>query len=153
MIAIQHVNPAGSRVYFGILTDGQPIHAALAQIAAEHWIQAATVELLGGLSAAEFTDYDFATQTRREALVFERATEVVNGHATISILDGKPHVHLHLVLSFRDPEAPNGIAVIGGHCASAKAFAVEFVLTAYDGAPVRRAAHAGTGLQLWDLGG
>ena len=83
---------------------------------------------------------------------FERAMEIVNGHGTVSLLDGKPHVHIHLALSFRDPDAPHGIAVIGGHCASARAFAVEFVLTAYDGAPVNRGLDAATGLQLWQMG-
>ncbi len=153
MIGLQHGNPVGTRVFFGTLTDGEPLHAAFARIAAENWIQAATLEILGGITAAEFTEYDFVNHVRRPALRFERAMEIVNGPGTLSILDGKPHVHLHVVLSFRDPEAPNGIAVIGGHCASAKALAIEFVLTAYDGAPIHRAAHAGTGLQLWDMGG
>jgi predicted DNA-binding protein with PD1-like motif len=43
------------------------------------------------------------------------------------------------------------VVVIGGHAASAKAFAVEFTLTTYDGVPVQRAMHEGTGLKLWDL--
>lgn len=152
MITLQHVNPSGSRVYFGTLTGGEFLHKALIEIVQRHWIKAATIEMLGGLSEAEFTEYDFVTRTRRPALRFERAMEIVNGHGTVSLLDGKPHVHIHLALSFRDPDAPHGIAVIGGHCASARAFAVEFVLTAYDGAPVNRGLDAATGLQLWQMG-
>ena len=35
--------------------------------------------------------------------------------------------------------------------AKAVAYAVEFTLTAYDGATVHRAEHQSTGLKLWDL--
>lgn len=152
MIRAQQVNPAGSRVFFGTLTGGEAVHEALAAFARAQRIQAATVELLGGLTEAAFTEYDFVARERKPALTFARAMEIVNGHGTISLLDGAPHVHLHLVLSFRDAAAPHGIAVIGGHCARATAFAVEFVLTAYDGAPVARAYDEGTGLQLWAPG-
>jgi predicted DNA-binding protein with PD1-like motif len=153
MVTLQHVNPSSTRVYFGTLTGGENLHEAFAAIVQRHWIKAATIEMLGGLSAVEFTEYDFVAQTRRPALRFERAMEIVNGHGTVSLLDGKPHVHIHLALSFRDSEAPHGISVVGGHCASARAFAVEFVLTAYDGAPVSRGLDAATGLQLWEMGG
>ena len=152
MITLQHVNPSATRVYFGTLTGGERLHEAFAEIVQRNWIKAATIEMLGGLSEVEFTEYDFVAQTRRPALRFERAMEIVNGHGTVSLLDGKPHVHIHLALSFRDPEAPHGISVVGGHCASARAFAVEFVLTAYDGAPVSRGLDAATGLQLWQAG-
>lgn len=152
MKTLQHVNPSGTRVFFGTLTGGENLHAAFAAIAQTHWIKAATIEMLGGLSEVEFTEYDFVAQTRRPALRFERAMEIVNGHGTVSLLEGKPHVHIHLALSFRDGDAPHGITVIGGHCAAARAFAVEFVLTAYDGAPVSRGLDAATGLQLWQVG-
>ena len=152
MITLQHVNPSATRVYFGTLTGGESLHEAFTAIVQQHGIKAATIEMLGGLSAVEFTEYDFVAQTRRPALRFERAMEIVNGHATVSFLGGKPHVHMHLALSFRDPDAPHGISVVGGHCASARAFAVEFVLTAYDGAPVSRGLDAATGLQLWQVG-
>ena len=152
MRTLQHVNPSGTRVYFGTLTGGENLHEAFSALVQQHWIKAAMIEILGGLSAVEFTEYDFVTQTRRPALRFERAMEIVSGNATVSLLDGKPHVHIHLTLTFRDPEAPHGISVIGGHCASARAFAVEFVLTAYDGAPVNRGLDTATGLQLWQLG-
>ena len=152
MRTLQHVNPSGTRVFFGTLTGGESLHEAFTEIVQTKWIKAATIEMLGGLSEVEFTEYDFVAQTRRPALRFERAMEIVNGHATVSLLDGKPHVHIHLALSFRDPDAPHGITVIGGHCASARAFAVEFVLTAYDGAPVSRGLDAATGLQLWEMG-
>jgi len=135
----------------GTITDGADLHASLSETAQAYAIQTATFELLGGLHRVEFSAYDFTTQTRLAPLVFERALEIVAGHGTLSLLDGEPHVHLHLTVAFRDADQPHGIAVVGGHAAHASAYAVEFTLTAYDGAPVQRGHHTGTGLKLWDL--
>ena len=152
MVRIQHVNPAGTQVFMGTLTDGTAIHDALAAVAVECGIQTATFELLGGLSEATFTAYDFTTQTRHAPRTFHnRALEIVSGHGTISQLDGKPHVHIHTTLAFQDESQPHGIALVGGHLAHGVAFAVEFTLTTYLGNPVHRKLHQGTGLKLWHL--
>jgi predicted DNA-binding protein with PD1-like motif len=149
---LRRVDPAGTRVYMGTLTDDANIHESLTEIARTLNIQTATFEMLGGLHEVEFTAYNFVEQRREPPIVFTRVLEIVGGHGTISLLDNAPHIHLHLVVSFRDENVPHGIAVVGGHVARATAFAVEFTLTVYDGAPVHRAMHARTGLQLWDLG-
>ncbi|NWF70451.1 MAG: DNA-binding protein [Chloroflexi bacterium] len=148
---MRQVNPAGTRVFMGTLTDGANVHEALMTFAQQHSIQTAAFDLLGGLHEVEFTAYNFVEQRRELPIIFRRALEIVAGHGTISLLDEQPHIHLHLVAAFRDDNAPHGIAVVGGHAARALAFAVEFTLTAYDGAAVRRAADAQTGLLLWDL--
>jgi predicted DNA-binding protein with PD1-like motif len=135
----------------GTLTDGALLHDALIEAANAHNIQTATVEMLGGLHEVELTAYDFVTQTRIPPRVVTRAMEIIAGHGTLALLDGKPHVHLHMALAYRDEASPTGITVIGGHVARGVAYAVEFTLTAYDGAPVHRGLHAGTGLNLWDL--
>jgi predicted DNA-binding protein with PD1-like motif len=150
-ITLSHINTQSTRVFMGTLTNGEVIHAAFTKIADAENIHAATFEMLGGLTEVEFTEYDFINKIRKEPLVFARPLEILSGHGTISRLKNEAHVHTHLTLSFRDESAPNGIAVIGGHAARAIAFAVEFTLTIYDGVPVNRSMHEGTGLQLWDL--
>ena len=150
-VTIKQVNPTRTRVYMGTITDDANIHDALLEVAEKHGIQTATFELLGGLREVEFRAFDFDSQQRKAPLQFKRALEIVAGHGTISMLDGKPHVHLHLAVAYQDPEAPNGIVVLAGHCARATAFAIEFTLTEYEGNPVHRAKHEGTGLMLWDL--
>lgn len=145
-VRLKQVNPGGTRVFMGTLTGGVEVLEALAETAVTHHIQTATMEMLGGLTQVELTAYDFERQERLPPLLFVRPLEIIAGHGTISLLDGRPHVHLHLALAYRDE---NRIAVIGGHCARALAFAVEFTLTAYDGAPMHRAMDEGTGLMLW----
>ena len=148
---VKHVNPSGTRVFMGTITGDANIHASLLEVAEKNNIQTATFELLGGLREVEFRAFDFNTQQRKAPLHFKRALEIVAGHGTISMLEGKPHVHLHLAVAYQDPEAQNGIAILAGHCAKAIAFAIEFTLTEYEGNPVHRAKHKGTGLMLWDL--
>lgn len=150
-ITLAHVNTKSTRVFMGTFTNGEAIHAGFAKIADAENIHAATFEMLGGLTEVEFTEYDFINKIRQSPLVFARPLEILSGHGTISRLNDEPHIHTHLTLSFRDESAPNGIALLGGHVARAIAFAVEFTLTVYDGVPVNRAIHKGTGLQLWDF--
>ena len=150
-IEMRQVNPTGTRVFMGTITDGVNVHEALAEVVVQHNIQTATFEMLGGLHEVELTAYDFVHQVRLEPIVLQRPLEIIAGHGTISLLEGQPHFHMHLAVSFRDEVAPYGIAVVGGHAARATAFAIEFTLTAYDGDPVHRAVHPSTGLKLWDL--
>ena len=151
-ISLAHVNTKATRVFMGTITDEEHIHDALAKIAKKENIQAATFELLGGITSVELSEYNFQTRERNPSLFFFRPLEIIAGHGTISLLDGEPYVHLHLTLSYQDEEANDaGVVVIGGHASSAKAFAVEFTLTAYDGVPVQRAMHEGTSLKLWDF--
>jgi len=150
-ITLQHVNPQSTRVFMGTITDEADVHASLLEVAEKHSIQTATFDLLGGLREVEFRAFDFDSQQRKAPLHFKRALEIVAGHGTISILAGKPHIHLHLAVAYQDAESPNGIVVLAGHCAKAIAFAIEFTLTANEGNPVHRAKHEGTGLMLWDL--
>lgn len=148
-VRIRQVNPAGTRVYMGTLTSSVPIHESLIEIATSLNIQTATFELLGGLSEVELTAYDFTSQTRLSPVKLTGALEICAGHGTLSLMpDDSLHLHTHLVVSWRDGEH---IRMAGGHCARALAYAVEFTLTAYDGAPMRRANHAETGLMLWDV--
>ncbi len=148
---VKHVNPSGSRVFMGTLTNNADVHASLIEVAEKYNIQAATFELLGGLCEVEFRAFDFDSQQRKAPLTFNRALEVVAGHGTISMLDNKPHIHMHLAVAYQDIKSPNGIVVVAGHAAGAIAFAIEFTLTAYDGSPIHRALDHGTGLKLWDL--
>lgn len=150
-VCLRQVNPSGSRVFMGTLSGGIDVHTALAQAARMHHIQTATLELLGGLREIEFRAFDFESQQRRDPLLLVRPMEIVAGHGTLSLLNDEPHLHFHIAVAFSDPAVEHGVSVVAGHAVRMLAHAVEFTLTAYDGAPVHRALHPPTGLQLWDL--
>ncbi|HKJ39660.1 MAG TPA: PPC domain-containing DNA-binding protein [Anaerolineales bacterium] len=148
---LKHVNPSGTRVFMGTITDDADVHTSLLEVAEKHGIQTATFNLLGGLREVEFRAFDFDSQQRKSPLHFKRALEIVAGHGTIAMLDNKPHLHLHLAVAYQDEHAPNGIVVLAGHCIKATAFAIEFTLSEHEGNPVHRTKHKGTGLMLWNL--
>lgn len=148
-IHLQHVNPVGTRAYMGTLTDGIALHDALRTIAQKRDIQCATFELLGGLTEVTFTAYDFLQQKRRDPITLNGAFEIISGHGTISQHQNQPHIHTHLTLAYYDTDGK--LALVAGHAAHARVFAVEFTLIAYDGAPPQRQLHPDTGLQLWHL--
>ena len=151
MITLEHVNPRGTRVYMGTLTHGADVHNSFVQMARELNIPAAKFDMLGGLSRVELSEYDAVTRQRKGTRTFERHLEVVGGHGTLSWLNVAPQVHLHLVIAFQDETHAHGITLIGGHVIRATAFALEFTLNVYEGAPVERAMDEGTGLALWHL--
>ncbi|MEM7118314.1 MAG: DUF296 domain-containing protein [Chloroflexota bacterium] len=151
MVRSRQVGEEGVRVIMGTLTGGVNVHESLVKAAVLHNVHTATFELLGGLHEAVLTAYDFERQIRMEPLVLKRPLEIIAGHGTISQLDGKHHVHLHLTLSFRNDKAAYDVTVVGGHAAKAIAFAVEFTMTAYDGTAVQRGLDNETGLMLWDF--
>lgn len=150
-VKARQVNPLGNRVFMGTITDKLPIHDALASVIQANVITTATFELLGGIHQVEFSAYDFERQERGEPIIIERPMEIVAGHGTVSLLDDNIRIHLHMALSYRDATSPTGIRVVGGHVVQALAYAVEFTLTAYEGAPMHRAKHLSTGLNLWHI--
>ncbi|MCP5101203.1 MAG: DUF296 domain-containing protein [Chloroflexi bacterium] len=145
------INQSGTNVFVGTITNGDDLHESLLAVAAANGVQAGILFLLGGLHEVTFTAYDFERQERQRPLTFTRPLEIVGGHGTISQLDGRLHLHLHLITSFRDENVPHGIQVVGGHVAHASVFAVEFVMHGYDGTAVHRQLDPTTGLKLWSI--
>jgi predicted DNA-binding protein with PD1-like motif len=150
MINLQQVNTIATRVYMGTLTEGEELHPAMIRIAKALNVYAATFELLGGLTDIEFSEFNIEQQRHVTIGRLQRKTEIVGGHGTISLLNDEPHVHVHLVVSPGSSLRRPATASYSGHVMRAVVYAVEFTLTCYDGAPVRRAMHPATGLMLWD---
>lgn len=81
-------------------------------------------------------------------LSVDKPVEIASGMGNISMKDGKPFVHLHLVLSGEDG------ACVGGHAmAGCEIFAAEAVMRGLEGNPLVRERDEGTGLFLWAKGG
>ncbi|GAB1422404.1 DUF296 domain-containing protein [Anaerolineales bacterium] len=135
----------------GHISQRADLHKALGKAAQYFGVRTGKIELLGGLHRVSFSAYNFEKQERLPSIVVEGANEIVGGHGTISELDGDLHIHLHLSIAYRDEKATSGIQVVGGHVAAAEVYAVEFIMTAYDGEGVHREEDALTGVKLWSL--
>jgi predicted DNA-binding protein with PD1-like motif len=144
-IRMQQVNAQATRVYMGTIMN-EELHPAFVRLMIELNIRAGSVQLMGGLTDIEFRNYDILTKTRRAPILFSGGLELVTSHGNLSYLDGSPHVHLHATVTVPH----SGVWVAGGHVQRAMAFAVEFILHAYDGDDLIRRFDEETGLSLWE---
>lgn len=69
--------------------------------------------------------------------------EILSLKGNISIKDGEPFLHLHIVLSKED------FTCIGGHLYEAEVFAFEFEIVEFEGNSFQRGFDEDTGLFLW----
>ncbi|MDD3419903.1 MAG: DNA-binding protein [Candidatus Gastranaerophilales bacterium] len=70
--------------------------------------------------------------------------EIVHCGGNVSLKDGKPFCHLHIVVSDREGKC------FGGHLMpGVKVFALEFVVHSFDGAELERGLDETTQLPLW----
>jgi len=127
---------------FVSLERGEDVLDGLNRAVSELRVQAATIQVIGGLESARIGYFD---PERKEYIPTETGhVEISSGLGNVSIRDGSPFIHLHLVLSDRDGKAFGGHAMDG--CV---AFVVEAYLRSLGGpAPVRE-ERPGMGLKVW----
>lgn len=130
------------RAAFVSLARGEDLLDGLNRAVAELGLRAATVQVIGGLEEATLGYFD---QDVGEYLTFTTGhVEIASGLGNVSLRDGKPFIHLHLVLSEADGTAKGGHAMEG-----CRAFVVEACFRALHGPPPEREAMPGLTLKVW----
>jgi uncharacterized protein len=125
------------------LAKGEDLLEGLTAAANELEIRAATLQVIGATSRLLLGYYD---QDAREYRTHEYGGgfEIASGLGNVSIKDGEPFVHLHVVAS-----GPNGDAN-GGHVMPGSiVFLAEAYFRRLDGDPPVRGFDEDTGLQAW----
>ena len=105
-------------------------------------LSAATLQVIGGLEEA-VVGY-FQPETGEYLPVRTGHVEICAGLGNVSIRDGRPFIHLHLVVSGADGSAVGGHAMEG-----CRAFVVEAYVRALDGPPPVRQEVEGMPLKVW----
>jgi uncharacterized protein len=114
----------------------------------ESYVRAERINLawlsgLGAVSRATIRYYDQPNQTWAD-LDFDRRLEVASLCGNISLLNGEPIVHVHLVLADEQGRC------YGGHLGhNTLVFNLEVLLNTLSGPPVVRKMDPQTGLTLW----
>ncbi len=141
-MAICHeVRPA--RAWMGRLPHGSDLLEALTGLCREKDVTLGRIEALGAVSRAKIGYYD---QTERTYGFHEIAEplEILTLVGNVSLKDGEVMVHAHVTLAHEDGRA------VGGHLAAGtEVFACEYMIEAFDGAPLLRSNDEETGLPLW----
>ncbi|MEK9137188.1 MAG: PPC domain-containing DNA-binding protein [Bacteroidota bacterium] len=132
------------RTIIGQLERGTDLYNGIARVAQENNITVGRVTGMGAVQRAKLAYYDQKVM-KYEDIVFNEPMEIVSLYGNISIRDGKPFAHIHVVLS---DEKGNGK---GGHLlpGDTPVFACEVTIEEFDGPELVRNADEKTGLALW----
>lgn len=132
-------------LYMGRLPYGQDLITSIEDFCQKSSIQMATFSAIGAVSSFTIGAYDQKQQvyvTATETASFEIVTCVGN----VSLMDGNPVVHAHIVIGDKQGK------LIGGHLFSETiVFAGEISLQALAGKPLERSYDDKTGLSLWNF--
>ena len=127
---------------FVSLDQGEDLLDGLNRAVAELGFEAATIQVIGGLDAAQVGYFD---PERKQYLPTSTGhVEISSGLGNVSIRDGEPFIHLHLVVT-----GPDGKAVGGHAMEGCIAFVVEAYLRALSGPPPVREERPSMGLKVW----
>lgn len=125
------------------LSRGTDLLDGLSALAAELGMKAGTVQVIGAASKLVLGYFD---QERREYKTIDLPGhwEIASGLGNVSIRDGQPFVHLHIVASGADGRA------VGGHLMPGTiVFLAEAYVRALDGEPPVRILDEEMGLAVW----
>ncbi len=130
-----------SRIFIRLET-GDDVHSSLVAAATEHGVGSGWFNGIGAARDVLLGYYDLERRDYDRTAV-EGEVEIASASGPLSVLDGKPHVHLHAVVSDRD------CVTRGGHLFRAvTAATLEFVLFVAE-ETIERTFDEATGLNLW----
>ena len=130
----------------GQLPFGADLLESLTNFVQSENIRLGRILALGATTHAVVAFYDQNTK-KYNPLEFPGGMEILNLHGNVSVRDGKPFVHAHILLG--DPQGK----VVGGHLLpGTKLFACELFIDELEGEGLVRDYHERTGLHLWKSG-
>ena len=133
----------GQRDFVVVFQIGDEFFAGLTQFAEEYHIQSAHLTAVGGLHDARLAWFDIQKKMYR-VIPINQPGEVDSLVGDIALLNGKPSVHMHCVVSMSDGTTRGG-HVLGGHVSPL----LEVWVTA-DSTPLMKRFDEKTGLNLMD---
>jgi hypothetical protein len=101
------LNDGPEKTYALILQSGEDAMEVLSSFATAKQLRAARLTAVGAFSQAEVGFFDFSIKDYLRIDIDEQ-TEVLSLIGDISVFDGKPKVHAHVVLGKRDGTAHGG---------------------------------------------
>src|SRR3954454_20393936 len=136
---------AEAQVHVVILDSGEEAFAALTRFANESGISAASLTAIGAFERATVGWFDVASKSYRKIEVDEQC-EVLSAIGDVAVGDdGKPSLHVHIVLGLADGSTRSGHLLAGTVRPTLEAILTEVPAT------LRRKKRADLGIALLDL--
>ncbi|HEY6193314.1 MAG TPA: PPC domain-containing DNA-binding protein [Bacteroidota bacterium] len=134
------------RIFLGQLPYGSDLYEGLTQIVRRENITLGRVQAIGATTHAVVAFYDQNTK-KYNPLEFPGGMEILSLTGNVSMRDGAPFVHVHILLG--DPQGKT----VGGHLLpGTRLFACEVSIEELEGEELARAHDERTGLHLWTGG-
>lgn len=134
------------RTLLGRLPFGSDLLGEMTAIVKREKIALGRIAGLGATTHARVAYYDQRTMTY-DPIEIPGGMEILNLHGNVSLRDGEPFVHAHILLG--DPAG----RAFGGHLLpGTRLFACELFIDELDGPPLERSRDDRTGLFLWTTG-
>ncbi len=131
------------RTFIGQLPNGADLYESLTKIVREEDITLARIVAIGATSHAVVAYYDQDAKKYMN-MEFTGGMEILTCSGNVSLRDGKPFVHIHILLGDRQGR------VFGGHVMpGTKVFACELFIDQFEGEELQRSFDEQTGLHLW----
>ncbi|KXG78419.1 hypothetical protein AN618_04860 [Fervidicola ferrireducens] len=132
------------REFAGRLDHGSDLFLSLLALVKEKDIKTGIVKVIGACKKSVVAIYDQEKKTYHN-VTLEKPMEILSCVGNISRFQGKPALHLHIVLGDRDGKA------FGGHLLEGtEVFAAEFYIKELVGDSLERKYDEVTGLNLWN---
>lgn len=132
------------RTIIGHLPRGADLYAGITRVAQENGIRVGRVTGMGAVERATLAYYDQKSM-RYDKIIIREPMEIVSLYGNISIKDGAPFVHVHVVLSDEKGSGRGGHLLPG----ETPVFACELTIEEFDGPELVRGHDEKTGLTLW----
>jgi len=130
-------------IYMGRLEKGDDLLNELIRIVKENNITTGIIKVIGAVQNAKIGYYD-QKEEEYKYNKFDKGMEIVSCLANVSILEGEPFVHAHIILADEEGRC------YGGHLAEGtKVFASEFYIHSLKGSELVRTFEEKTKLTLW----
>jgi predicted DNA-binding protein with PD1-like motif len=140
----RRIGTDGRTTYIVVFRNGEEVSGGLAAFAEEHGVEAARITAVGGFREATLGFYDWESRSYREIPV-DQQMEVLSFDGNVACdPQGKPKVHVHVVLGRRDG------TTMGGHLMRGIVRPTMEVIVDQEPAHLRRVHDEETGLALID---
>jgi predicted DNA-binding protein with PD1-like motif len=133
------------RAFLGRLPEEGDVIESLTEFCRSNGVRAGWISAVGTVRSAVLGYYEQEERTYLRIPVDEEM-EIIACQGNVSLMNGEPFVHLHIVLSGREGET------LCGHLFESVVFVGEFHLQEMLGPDLERKPDAASGLSLWDLG-
>jgi hypothetical protein len=132
------------RTFIRQIPNGADLYESLTKFVVDEDIKVGRITAIGATMHAVVAYYDQSVREYQK-MEFPGGMEILSCSGNVSLRDGKPFAHVHIMLGDRHGKA------VGGHLMpGTKVFACEVFIEEYEGEALTRARDELTGLFLWN---